>query len=756
MAVEKVLRDIPFWNSILKTFPRPEFGGLPALLHALLVWFALDAIGHASAPLPSFARPGGRLERLWTEGEFTEGPAAAPDGAILFSDIGDRILRFDPATNQTRVFREPSGRANGLAFDGRGRLVACEGANTGGGRRVSLTEPDGTVRTLADRFEGRRFNAPNDLAIDARGRIWFSDPRYVGEERRELAGESVYRIDPDGGVRLAVDARKGAGVVKPNGLALAPDESLLYVADTPGGPEKRAGARSLLLAFPVAADGSLGPRRVLHDFGDDRGVDGLAVAEDGSLLVTAGTGPTSGVYRLSPEGKPIGWIPTPEEASNCCFAGPGSSLLYVTAGRSLYRIDLAVRAPNQIGPRHRPFGTTAAGEWPGWRGPARDGVAAEGEAVPLEWSEEPGRERNVLWSADVPGRGHGSPSVAGGRVYLATCDETSGSQSVLAIDASDGRRLWLREIHASGAMRKNERSTGASCTPACDGERVVVAFPNSGGIVATALSLAGERLWQTRVGDYVIHQGYGASPLVHGGLVIVACDNKGGGTLAALDRRTGAIAWRRERPATPNYSSPVVHRLFGRDQLVMTGCDRVAAYDPLTGETLWETAGATTECVTTTVTDGERVYSSGGYPKNHVAAIRADGSGRVEWENAQRLYVPSLLYRAGHLYAVLDAGIAICWNAATGEERWKQRLGGGFSSSPILVGDVVLATDEAGRTHLFRADPERFTAIGENLLGDECFASPAVCGGRLYMRVATHDGDTRRERLVCIGRREGP
>jgi gluconolactonase len=239
------------------------------------------------------------------------------------------------------VFREPSGRANGLAFDGRGRLVACEGANTGGGRRVSLTEPDGTVRTLADRFEGRRFNAPNDLAIDARGRIWFSDPRYVGEEPRELAGESVYRIDPDGGVRLAVDARRGAGVLKPNGLALAPDESLLYVADTPGGPEKQAGARSLLLAFPVAADGSLGPRRVLHDFGDDRGVDGLTVADDGSLLVTAGTGPTSGVYRLSPEGKPIGWIPTPEEASNCCFAGPGSSLLYVTAGRSLYRIDLA-------------------------------------------------------------------------------------------------------------------------------------------------------------------------------------------------------------------------------------------------------------------------------------------------------------------------------------------------------------------------------------------------------------------------------
>ena len=183
----------------------------------------------------------------------------------------------------------------------------------------------------------------------------------------------------------------------------------------------------------------------------------------------------------------------------------------------------------------------------------------------------------------------------------------------------------------------------------------------------------------------------------------------------------------------------------------MTGCDQVVAYDPRNGEVLWETAGATTECVTTTVTDGERVYSSGGYPRNHVAAIRADGSGRIEWENAQRLYVPSLLYRDGHLYAVLDAGIAICWNAATGEERWKHRLGGTFSSSPLLVGDIVLSTDESGKSHLFQANPEQFISLGENMLGDECFASPALCGGRLFMRVATHSGDERREWLVCVG-----
>ena len=124
--------------------------------------------------------PGAKLEKLWDEGSFTEGGALTGDGAILFSDIGDRIMKFDPATGKTTVFREPSGRANGLIFDPKGRLIAAEGANAGGNRRISITEPDGTVRTLADRYEGKRFNSPNDVAVDRQGRVYFSDPRYVG------------------------------------------------------------------------------------------------------------------------------------------------------------------------------------------------------------------------------------------------------------------------------------------------------------------------------------------------------------------------------------------------------------------------------------------------------------------------------------------------------------------------------------------------------------------------------------------------
>lgn len=388
-----------------------------------------------------------------------------------------------------------------------------------------------------------------------------------------------------------------------------------------------------------------------------------------------------------------------------------------------------------------------AGDWPCWRGPTHDGRAAPGQNVPLSWSATD----NVLWSADVPGRGNGSPTVAGDRVYLASCDEGSGSQFLLAYERSSGRRIWRTTVHESGAMRKHERSTGASVTPACDGERLFVAFANNGAVTATALSCAGQPIWQKKVCEYQIHQGYGASPIVHGGLVIVAADQPGGGAVVAFDRASGAEAWRRERPRNPNYSSPVVHRLDGRDQLILIGNDRVVSHDPQTGATNWEWQGGTTECVTTPVSDGSRVFSSGGYPRNHLAAIRADGSARLEWENDQRIYVPSLVCRDGHLYGVLDAGIATCWDAATGAEKWKRRLGGNFSASLVLLDDLILATSESGTSTIFRASPAGFEQVGGGTLGDEAFASPAVCGGRLYFRIAEQAEGTRREKLVCVG-----
>jgi outer membrane protein assembly factor BamB len=303
-------------------------------------------------------------------------------------------------------------------------------------------------------------------------------------------------------------------------------------------------------------------------------------------------------------------------------------------------------------------------------------------------------------------------------------------------------------------MRKNNRSTAASSTPACDGERIFINFPNNGSLYTTALDLDGRPLWQQRISDYVIHQGYGASPTLYQGLVIVSADNKGGGAIAALDRITGDLVWKRERPQKPNYATPTLLHIAGRDQLILVGCDLIVSYDPLTGETLWETEGATTECVTSTLTDGKLVYTSGGYPKNHISAISADGSGKLVWENSQRLYVPSLVIRNGYLFGVLDEGIAVCWKADSGEEMWKARVGGNFSSSPVLVGDTIYVSNEAGEFLVYKANPERFERLAKNQLGDEVFATPTIAGGRIYHRVAhrTEEG-SRQEMLYCLGNR---
>jgi gluconolactonase len=270
-----------------------------------------------------------KLEKLWGEGEFTEGPACGPDGCIYFTDIGDRIMKYDPVAKRTTEFRNPSGRANGLDFDPIGRLVAAEGANTGGRRRVTRTEKDGTVTVLADKFEGKKFNSPNDLTIDLKGRIYFTDPRYVGDEKRELDHESVYRIDEKGVVTRII-----ADVQKPNGIVLAPDMKTLYVADSnPAGNQH-------LLAFALDAAGKLGPKRKIYDFGADRGIDGMCCDVAGNIYGAAGKGDTAGVTIFTPAGKRLAMIPTPEDPSNCVFGDADRKTLYITAGKSLYRIRL--------------------------------------------------------------------------------------------------------------------------------------------------------------------------------------------------------------------------------------------------------------------------------------------------------------------------------------------------------------------------------------------------------------------------------
>lgn len=310
---------------------------------ALLLAIAVAAPLAAQQP-PAVVAPGAALETLFEGGVFTEGPAAAPDGTIYFSDItgsarsteGGHIMRYDPRSGAVTFYRSPSGMANGIIFDLEGRMVVAEGADFGG-RRVTRTEmTTGRSEVLAALFEGRRFNSPNDVTVDARGRIFVTDPRYVGREPIELPVMGVYRIDPDRTLTMiAADAGK------PNGIAVSPDQKTLYVASGDNGatgplPQglKTLPGRSAIVAYDLGEDGSATFRAVLVA----EGADGLTVDREGNVYAAAGA---KGVLVYAPDGREIARIPTPVSTTNVEFSrGDGPSFLYITGGKGLFRIRM--------------------------------------------------------------------------------------------------------------------------------------------------------------------------------------------------------------------------------------------------------------------------------------------------------------------------------------------------------------------------------------------------------------------------------
>jgi gluconolactonase len=285
---------------------------------------------------------------------FTEGPAVDADGTVYFSDIiNNRILKVAPGGGPWTVFREPSHRTNGQTFDLQGRLLHCEGAEfgPGGGRRVTRTTlATGKYETLTDRYEGRRYNSPNDICVDGQGRIFFTDPRYGDRSGMEMSVEGVYRIDLDGGVTRILD---NAAVDRPNGVAVTQDARLLYVVDNC----PVAGGNRKVWSFALDPQGAPHDRRLIFDFAPGRGGDGMRIDVDGNLYVAAGlyasrhaeetTDVPTGVYKFSPRGELLGRIPVAEDViTNLAFGGPDGRTIYITAGKSLYMAR--VPAPGQV------------------------------------------------------------------------------------------------------------------------------------------------------------------------------------------------------------------------------------------------------------------------------------------------------------------------------------------------------------------------------------------------------------------------
>lgn len=285
---------------------------------------------------------------------FTEGPVWHPDGSVYFSDVeNNRIMRRTP-DGVIRVFRNPSGRANGLVFDLQGRLLACEGSREGGNRRVTRTEQDGSITVLTDRYDGKRFNSPNDISVDQRGYVFFTDPRYGDRTDMELfdgqgkAIEGVYRIDPQGKVERILTHE----VQRPNGIAVSPDDQYLFVADNANDDQ---GASRKLWRFELtpARDIVAGSQRVLFDWGSERGPDGMAIDRAGRLYVTAGLNYPApphetadrykaAVYVISSlTGELLETIPVPMDMiTNCAFGGNDLKTLFITSGHNLWSIPV--------------------------------------------------------------------------------------------------------------------------------------------------------------------------------------------------------------------------------------------------------------------------------------------------------------------------------------------------------------------------------------------------------------------------------
>ena len=273
------------------------------------------------------------FELLLEPSSITEGPAW-DGGGLVFTDINrSRILRYDAATENIDVFRTETNRANGLMLDKQGRLYGCEqGTPDGeGGRRIVRYEPDGDVTVICDNYEGKKFNSPNDLAVDEQGAIWFTDPRY-GDNRNdmELDHESVYRADPQADGTWAV-VRVTFDTTAPNGLLLSPDNRTLYVAQSKyGDGEKRE-----LRAYPILDDGTLGEYQVLHNFYPHRGIDGMCLDTDGNIVATAGrevSGPGGMIYVFAPNGRVLETHPLPcNRPTNCTFGDADLRTLYVTS-----------------------------------------------------------------------------------------------------------------------------------------------------------------------------------------------------------------------------------------------------------------------------------------------------------------------------------------------------------------------------------------------------------------------------------------
>ncbi len=399
--------------------------------------------------------------------------------------------------------------------------------------------------------------------------------------------------------------------------------------------------------------------------------------------------------------------------------------------------------------------TVKVEDWPGWRGPTRQGVSSEA-GIPTKWSET----ENVVWKTAIAGLGWSSPIVYGDSVFVTSATENGASCRVLRIDRRTGRIRWNYEVFRQSPGFKQGNNSYATPTPVTDGRRVYAVFYD-GGIAA--LSFDGKLVWLNREHKYYSIHGSGASPILHNDLLIFPFDITSDGEdkavghtkpwdqsfILALDKNAGKLRWKAKRGLSRvAHVTPQVMNVEGQPQLVSGAGDVVQGFDLKTGGLVWQARSVGEGVVPSVVIGDGMIFTASGFGDPAIRAIRAGGRGdvtetNIAWELKKAVpMVPSFVHVNGHLFMISESGIAQCIRAATGEVVWQQRIGGKHYASPVYADGKIYFLSEEGESTIVKAGPQ-FEIVARNRLNEPCQASYAVSRGQLFIRT--------RENLYCIG-----
>lgn len=384
-----------------------------------------------------------------------------------------------------------------------------------------------------------------------------------------------------------------------------------------------------------------------------------------------------------------------------------------------------------------------AENWPGFRGPTRQGVSSEKSDFPLEW----GPGRNILWKRAIPGKGWSSPIVWDDRIFVTTATEEGRSCHVLSLEAGTGAIVWDRHVFDQETPRKRQQNSYASPTPVTDGELVYAVFAE-GSIVA--LDFEGRVVWENRDFDFFSEHGLGASPILYKDLLIMTFDPSSrtrraekigfkvpwdGAAIWALNKKTGELVWEGKRKASRlAHVTPNLMDVGGKMQLISGAGDVVQGFDPETGERLWSVYSQGEGVVPSIVIGGGLAYSISGFEATTIRAVAPGG--KIVWEQIRAAsHIPSMLYHEGLLYNIHEGGIATCMDAKTGAVIWQARVGGQHWASPVLAGGRIHFLSEEGESVVIKIGRE-YEELMRNRLEQHTQASMAVSGGRFYIRTA--------------------